>query len=1051
MEFQEEEFNEILRIFQIESEEIISRLGDNIQAFEKNPKNKDIVFVLFRDAHSLKGAARMIGFNNIQTLAHKIEDILGLIKDGQIAINSEIINALYKSVDYLSEIIEKSVKQKTEFYDEILNVKINDLDNICTNTQKVSLKAEGKTAEINLEKLKNNINDINSLISEGLFELMEASSRQNQDTIKRFSQKIDKLFKIFTEIEAYDIKKSLEDIKVKLDFVIKTSGNFTLKEIDNFQTNIDEIISNFSSVCEMYSVKIPDYYSLAFEMFSEQHSKDSKPKEDLRTNQTLRAKEKIIEHPEEEEEGKKEEEKEEEKIFESEKIKEPQDYKTGNLSTVREMFSSLSQNYNLLGEIKQKLVESNLAIEDKIANSIIKNILKIIDFSIQNQMKLNEEMISAMKQGLDYCLAKFNNEREITDSKLILQHLEVLQQVLELNKDQERSYLTQKHSGLIKKNSELNAVFDTGEIKTLRVDSAKLDAMINQVGELMITKIKSKKHLHGLDKINNSINEWQKNCTKILNYLEYFEKKYAKTQNEDTGTFYFINQLLSILDSNCRNFSDTINEISNLRRVVQEDNLKTGLIIDDLESMVKNIRVLPFATIFHIFGRMVRDIAREKGKLINFEIFGSETSTDKKIIEEIKAPLIHIIRNSVDHGIEAPDDRIALGKNPTGKIILKASQTDNKVMIEIHDDGRGLDIEKIKKKALKKGYLRQEEADAMSDEQITGLIFAPGFSTGDEITSISGRGIGLDVVHTKISQLNGKVKILSELNKGCSVIIELPTTMSTLKSFLVKASEKVFAVPMNIINSVMLKKSDEIFLDEGRKTIIAEGKTIPIYNLSTILNLPLYKESSAKKTILTLENDSKIIGLEVDKLLGDQEILHKKLSAPLYKLKNISGVTTLASGDLCFILNIPEILKNVNKTGFVEQSRICEKTAPKESKILLVDDSLTTRTLEKNILTRAGYNVEVALNPIEALTKLSKENFSLIISDIEMPKMDGFEFLRKLKADKKYSAIPVVILSSMSKEAAEKKAEKYGANEYLNKSEFNQEEFLSIINKFFNK
>ncbi len=1041
MDFQEEEFNEILRIFQIESEEIISRLNANVHDLEKDPKNKDIIFVLFRDAHSLKGAARMIGFNNIQTLAHKIEDVLGMAKDSQIIISSEIINALYKSIDFLSEIIEKSIKQKTELYDEALSVQIDNLDTICAKLQQNEAKEEEKDDEINIAELRSNIDEINSLISEGLFDLMVASSQQNQEVIKRFSIKINKLFEILSKIKAYDIKKALEDMKVKLDFVIKTSGNFTLKEIDDFQKNIDIIILNLASVCEIHGIKIPDYYSLAFDIFSQKQDKAPLQKQDSQPQKDLDKKHETFEKLEIEQ-------KKQEKI-EFEKIEQDETFESENLLSIRTMFSSLSLNYNLLGDIRQKLIDFNNVVQDETINSIVKNVLKIIDFSIQNQIKLGEDIISAMEQGVDYCLAKLDNRQEATDSELIMQRLEVVQQVLELNKEPEENNLTRKHTDLIKKSSELNAVFDTGEIKTLRVDSAKLDSMVNQVGELMIAKIKSKKHLRGLDEINNSMDDWQKNCTKVLNHLRYFEKRYAKNQTEDSKTFYFINQLLTILDNNCRNFSDTIKEISNLRRIIQEDDLKMGLIIDDLENMVKNIRVLPFATVFHIFGRMVRDIAQEKGKQINFEIFGSETSTDKKIIEEIKSPLIHIIRNAIDHGIETPDERMALGKEPVGNIILKASQTDNRVKIEIHDDGRGIDVAKIREKALKKGYLKQEEADSMSDEQITNLIFAPGFSTGDEITSISGRGIGLDVVHTKISQLNGKVKVLSELNKGCSVIIELPTTMSTLKSFLVKASEQVFAIPMNIINSVMLKNADEIFVDEGHKSIIIEGKTIPIYSLSVILNLPLYKKSAAKKTILTLESDNKIIGLEVDKLLGDQEILHKKLSAPLYKLKNISGVTTLASGDLCFILNISELLKNVSKINFVEQSQVYEKIALRENKILLVDDSITTRTLEKNILTRAGYNVEVALNPIEAFEKLSKEKFSLIISDIEMPEMDGFEFLCKLKSEKKYSKIPVIMLSSLSKESERKKAKECGANEYLNKNEFDQDKFLAIIEKNF--
>lgn len=445
---------------------------------------------------------------------------------------------------------------------------------------------------------------------------------------------------------------------------------------------------------------------------------------------------------------------------------------------------------------------------------------------------------------------------------------------------------------------------------------------------------------------------------------------------------------------------------------------------------------------------MVRDIAQEKGKKIELKIIGSETCTDKKIIEEIKAPLIHIIRNAIDHGIETPEERIELGKNPEGEIILSARQFGSKVIIEIQDNGRGINIEKIKEKAVQKGYLTQEEINSMSDEQITNIIFSPGFSTGESITNISGRGIGLDVVQTKISQLNGKVKVLSEVNKGCCVQIELPTTMSTLKAFLVKSANQTFAIPMDAINTVLRKRTDEIILNKGKKSIIFNEKSIPLFSLAEILNLEQSHTTKDKATILILENESRIIALSVDKLMGDQEILHKKLSAPLYKLKNISGVTTLISGEICFILNILDLMNAVTPSKIQINSSTSQKLLLNTSyKILLVDDSITTRTLEKNILTKAGYTVEAVQNPIEAFEIMKSTRFDLIITDIEMPEMNGFEFLEKLKTDEMYSDIPVIVVSSLLTEENKKRSAELGAEKYIVKNDFNQDEFQDTISK----
>lgn len=334
----------------------------------------------------------------------------------------------------------------------------------------------------------------------------------------------------------------------------------------------------------------------------------------------------------------------------------------------------------------------------------------------------------------------------------------------------------------------------------------------------------------------------------------------------------------------------------------------------------------------------------------------------------------------------------------------------------------------------------------MSDEQLTNIIFAPGFSTGEEITNISGRGIGLDVVQTKINQLNGRVKVISEMNKGCCVQIELPTTMSTLKVFLVKSSNQVFAIPMDVIRTVVRKKKEEILSGKKGKSIIFKDEKIILYSLSDILKLPVVEVQKDKETILIIESDDKVIALSVDKLIGDQEILQKKLSAPFYKLKNVSGITTLISGEVCLILNIPDIINSVNFAKISPKLASPPKVFRNDHfKILLVDDSITTRTLEKNILTKSGYKVETAQNPMEAFDKMKSTRFDLIISDVEMPEMTGLEFLKALKTDEMYFDIPVIMLSSMDSEENKQFAAKFGAKKYLIKNEFNQDDFQEII------
>lgn len=1072
MDFLDEEFNKILDIFQMESDEIVSRLNNNLLILEKRPNDKDAILALFRDAHSLKGASRMIGFNNIQTISHKIEDILGLAKEGKLFLNPKMVDVLYKTVDFVAELIQTSVESKREIYSDRIQEQIQALENIGELTEESSSQVE--KSELNVDFLFKNIKEINAVISDVLFLLMKMEIEKNESVIKSLISCTKRLHSIFGGVGLYEIKRMLDDVIFKLDFVNKVSSTLTITEIEDIGQIFNSVISTLTSTCEIYKIEIVDFYSLAFDKLKKDGVQkpentavqESQEVPQLQDETLIKDEwEKLVTKKAEDEILSKVRsiEKESETIQENLTVfdqtigeNEPQTIDFNNLC---KKISGLSQNASSIAEIKANLQQMPIYLENPDIKNIFEKITKILDFSNQSQILPDEDTVSVLKQALEQCECIVKNKGENIDSSLILQRLEIVSQLMDLKTNEAGGIATlpQKEFTLkSKKIVDFSKIFDTGEIKTLRVDSEKLDSLVNQVGELLITKIKTKKHLKELHSIEKDLQEWQRNSSKLFNQLKYYDKKYFANQDKSENPMsFFIKQLLAIFEENTQKISKTISEVSGLHRTIHDDGMKMNLIVDDLEHMIKNIRVLPLATIFHLFGRMVRDIAKEKNKKIELEILGSETSADKKIIEEIKTPLIHIIRNAIDHGIETPEERTALGKNPVGKILLKANILDNNILIEIIDDGRGVNIEKIKNKALQKGFLTQEEIESMSDEEITNLIFVPGFSTGDEITSISGRGIGLDVVQTKISQLNGKVRIISEVNKGCCVQIELPTTMSTLKSFLVKSSNQTFAIPMASISTVVWKKQEEIFSGKDARTITHGEKTIPIYNLSDILNLPKETLEHAKETILIIESDNKILGLEVDSLLGDQDVLHKKLSAPIYRLKNISGVTTLASGEVCLILNISDIFKTVYSQNFSKlQAPVQEKflSRPKaDYKILLVDDSITTRTLEKNILTKAGYDIEIATNPKEAFEKIDDCRYDLIISDVEMPEMDGFSFLKQLKSDEMYFDIPVIMVSSLHTEENKNTAKELGAAHYIVKQEFNQDEFLQVIANIFSK
>lgn len=1030
MDFSDEIVDEIYKIFQVEAEEIISKLNNSLLALEKNPHNKDAILMLFRDAHTLKGASRMVGFNSIQTVAHKMEDILGLAKENKIQLNDKTVDILYKTVDFLSELIEKSVEKEQDIFNEKLSQQINLLEDIMQYTDEVNEEQVDFDSELFIQS--NNI--INDLIAENLYILMKIEMENNSELIKNLVQTSKALYETFSQIGFFEIKKEAENIAVKLEFISKASNSLTNNEIDEIHQTIDSIIEKLIPLYEIYNLPLVDYYDLAFAKTSQQSGArplvEAKIESEIVKDETYFNLQKQIAEMEEE------------------TISFSQD-----LSAVLAKMTELENNVCSTTDIKNFLekFEKNSLNEDLII--VFERIIKIFNFASANEMKLDDETISVIKQSIEFCDNVMKNQEDAADKELIIQRLDIVQQVLEFKIQKEEEHTLVAKSKQKKVTADFSEIFSSSEIKTLRVDSSKLDNLVNQVNELMINKIKTKKHLLEINEINKEMEDWQRDSIKALNYLKYYDKKYFQSGVKDNPVSFFIRQLLTLFSENNKKVQETISNISTLYRTIQEDDLKLNIVVDDLEHMVKNIRVLPLATVFHLFGRMVRDIAVEKGKRIELEIQGSETSTDKKIIEEIKAPLIHIIRNAIDHGIETPEERMNIGKPPAGKILLAAKQVGNKVIIEITDDGRGINIEKIKEKAIQKGFLTKEEINSMTNEQITNIIFSPGFSTGDEITDISGRGIGLDVVQTKIAQLNGRVKVISEINQGCCVQIELPTTMSTLKAFLVKSANQTFAIPMDTINTVMRKRADEIILNKGKRSIIFKEKTIPLYDLADILKQEKTQQTyKDKETVLILESDDKAIALSVDKLLGDQELLHKKLSAPLYKLKNISGITTLVSGEICLILNISDIIKSTKGLSPKKLGGATQEIIPNSNfKILLVDDSITTRTMEKNILRKLGYEIETAENPLEAFDKMKLSRFDLIISDIEMPEMDGLEFLEKLKTNEMYYDIPVIMVSSLITEEHKQRANDLGAKKYIIKSEFSQDYFQETVSKILRK
>ena len=583
-----------------------------------------------------------------------------------------------------------------------------------------------------------------------------------------------------------------------------------------------------------------------------------------------------------------------------------------------------------------------------------------------------------------------------------------------------------------------------GSDETIRVSVSKLDALMGQFSELLGAKIRAEQRLAEVRQMQAVAAEWHKASLGLRSHTNrLLRSNQANGQRKDMAA------LLSFTVSNQEQLRAFSVQANGLYRQLANDTLRLSLIIDELQDEIKRVRMLPLSMITATFGRMVRDLAREQGKQINLEIEGGETELDKRVLEQIKDPLMHLLRNAVDHGLEKTQQRVAAGKAEEGRIVLSASQQGNNVVIRVIDDGGGLDLEAIRLAAARKGLMPLAEAQKLSDGEVAGLIFSSGLSTSRIITDISGRGVGLDVVRQNVEELHGTLEVGFEVGQGTWFTLTLPLTLASSRGLLVRAGGQTFALPLSTVERMLQVKRGDIRQVEGKEAISYQGRPVAVARLDELLQIPAAEGGSGEQvTVVIVAVAEKRLGLLVDELAGEQEIVMKSLGKQLAKVGGIAGATVLGSGQVILVLHAADLVKLAGRpAGRQAATETKGMREPKQSRrVLVVDDSITTRTLEKNILEAAGYQVKLATDGEEALGLLGVDGLPhLIVSDINMPRLDGFELAQRVKQDMRYSEIPVILVTSLDSPADKARGIEVGADAYIVKSQFDQGNLLETI------
>jgi two-component system chemotaxis sensor kinase CheA len=609
-----------------------------------------------------------------------------------------------------------------------------------------------------------------------------------------------------------------------------------------------------------------------------------------------------------------------------------------------------------------------------------------------------------------------------------------------------------------------------GDEETIRVGVSKLDALMAQLSELLVIKIRAEQRLAQVRQAQELMSLWQKEWLAFRSTynrlarrsqgLPSVERNWSKgnasgpsrglplaesrDDNDQTEWGKDASRLLVYVGASQERLREMNALMNDLSREYANDTMHMSLMIDALEQEIKRVRMLPLSTITRTFGRMVRDLAQAAGKEATLQIVGADTELDKRVLEQIKDPLMHLLRNAIDHGIEPPEKRVALGKPRSGTITLTAEQLGKDVVLTVSDDGAGLDIEAIRRAVARQGRV---DPQALNEAELAELIFNAGVSTSPIITDVSGRGVGLDVVRRNLEELHGRIDVDWTPDAGATFTLTLPLALTSSRGLLVRVSDQLFAIPLNNIEHILYVRPQQVSSLEGQDTLRYNGRPVTLVQLGDVLELPRLdvQRDDPRLLVVVLAAAERRMAFAVDGLAGEQEVVIKGLGKQLSRVGGIAGATVLGSGEVVLILNVADLIKLALRG---ERRSVLDAPAETVSRqrILIVDDSVTTRTLEKNILEAAGYTVQLATDGQEALAAIAAGGVpDLVVSDIVMPRLDGFDLTRRLKNDPQTAPVPVILVTSLGSPEDKAHGIEVGADAYIVKSSFDQNNLLETI------
>ena len=601
------------------------------------------------------------------------------------------------------------------------------------------------------------------------------------------------------------------------------------------------------------------------------------------------------------------------------------------------------------------------------------------------------------------------------------------------------------------------SVRSTGSIQsdTVRIAVDKLDPLLRQVEEMVSVKLTSAQRVADLVSLAGAISQWKQKWGAAIANERSTERLLLKKGGEVGAalTDEQLSKLVDFLDWNETFVKSVESRLKELARSAENDSRNHGSMVDDLLEDMMNVLMLPCSSLVAVFPKLVRDLSREAGKDVYLEIRGADLEIDRRILEAIKDPLIHLVRNAIDHGIESPEQRERVGKPGRGNLTIAFSQiSGNQVELNVTDDGGGIDATKVRDAAVARGIISQQEKTSFGMQEAVSLVFRSEVSTSSSVTRLSGRGLGLAIVREKVEDLGGNVTVFTSPQLGSSFRILLPVTLSTFRGILVDAYGQPFIVPTANVERVGRFKKEIIKTVGNKDTIEVDGKTIPLTKLGDTLQLhrPDGKNGHSDFIpVLILRSGESVVAFSVDRIVQEQEVLVKPFNRQLSRVRNVAGATMLGTGNLVPILNVQDLVKSATKRTFSSTGPDIrmEEIEDRIKSVLVVEDSITSRMLLKNILETSGYSVTTSVDGADAWELLKVDSFDLVVSDVEMPKMDGYQLTANIRSNEALSNLPVILVTSLGSKEDRERGIDAGANAYIVKGSFDQNNLLETVER----